>query len=66
VKEIDTAEGAGDDGVDLLAGTGDPQHCVAADVRENVSFAQLNQSQLGIVAVGKEVCGSVSLRHAAQ
>jgi hypothetical protein len=61
VEEIDTAEGAGDDGVDLAARTLDPQLRVAAHMREYVLLAQLNQSQLGVVAVSKEVCGIVSL-----
>jgi hypothetical protein len=55
VEEVNATKGTRDDRVDVLASALDPQLRSAANVREDVSLAQLDQSKLGVVAVGKEV-----------
>ena len=59
MQEINTAKSAGDDRVDAPAGTGDVQLGVATDMGEDVPLAQLDESKLSVVAVGKVVCTAV-------
>lgn len=55
VQEVNTTKGAGDEGIDTLAGTRDPKLGIAADVREDIPLAQLDEGQLSVVAVSEEV-----------
>lgn len=60
VKKVDTAKSAGGDGVDAVLGTLELHLGVAADVGKDVALAHFDEGQLGVVAVGKEICKSVS------
>jgi hypothetical protein len=55
VEKVDTPKSAGDDRIDRVASTRNPDFGVPADMREYVPLPQFNQSQLGVVAVSKEV-----------
>ena len=55
MQEIDTTEGSSDARVNLMAGTRNLHESVAANMREDVTLAQLDESQLSIVAVCEEV-----------
>jgi hypothetical protein len=55
VQEIDTTESSSDDGEDRVASTLNLHLSVTSDMREDVSLAQLDQSQLSVVAVCREV-----------
>jgi hypothetical protein len=55
MQEVDTTEGSSDDGEDRVASTFNLHLSVTSNMRENVTLAQLDQSQLGVVTV----CGEV-------
>ena len=59
VQEIDTAKGAGDDGVDLVASALEPNLGVATNVREDITLAHLGERELDVVAVGEVVLQAV-------
>lgn len=62
MKEVDTSESSGDDGIDVAAiGALKPHARVASDVREDVSLSHFDQSQLTVVTVRKKICdGQIS------
>jgi len=49
MKEVDTTKGTGHDGVDLGASTADTDLSAATDMREDVTLAQFDESELGVV-----------------
>lgn len=55
MQEVDTTESTCDDGVHRASGTLNLHLGIAADVGENISFTQLDEGQLAVVAVGKEI-----------
>jgi hypothetical protein len=55
VQEVDTAKGTSDKRVDLVTGTLEPDLSATTDVGEDVTFSHLDESQLGVVAVSKEI-----------
>jgi hypothetical protein len=55
MKEIDTTKGTGHDGVDFGASTVDTDLGAATDMREDVALAQFDQSEFGVVGVGRVV-----------
>ena len=63
VQEINTTESASDNGVDGVAGAGNAQLSVAADVGEDIALAHLDKSKLGVVTVGKVICEFISQCH---
>jgi hypothetical protein len=56
VKEVDTAKGPRNQREDGTSGPRNPELGVAADDREDVALAHLDEGKLNVVAVGKEVC----------
>lgn len=56
MQEINTTKSTGDNGIDRATSTLEVDLGVAAAVREDIAFAQLNKSELTVVAVSKEIC----------
>jgi hypothetical protein len=59
VQEINTTEGASDNRIDRATSTLDLDLGIPTNVRENITLAELNESQLAVVAVGKEILKTV-------
>jgi len=55
MEEVDTSKGTRDDGIDLMADSLDTDLGVATDMREDIALAQLDESELGVVAM----CGII-------
>jgi hypothetical protein len=55
VQEIDTTESTCDNRIDGFPSTLDLNLGVTSNMREDITFTQLNKSQLTVVAVGKEI-----------
>jgi hypothetical protein len=61
VQEINTTESACDDGIDRFSSTLDLNLGITSDVGEDIAFTQLNEGQLAVVAMGKEICFTIML-----
>jgi hypothetical protein len=55
VQEINTTESASDNRIDRATSTLDLDLGIPTNVREDITLAELNKSQLAVVAVGKEI-----------
>jgi hypothetical protein len=55
MEEIHSTKCACNKWPNLVTGAGDLQLSVAADMREYIGFAQLDQSQFNVVAVSEEI-----------
>jgi len=55
VKKINTTECTSDAWIDLVLNTREAHLSLATNVRENIAFPHLNQSQLSVVAVCRVV-----------
>lgn len=60
MQEVNTTEGASDDRIDGTTGTLNLDLCVTTNVGEDITLAELNEGQLTVVTVGKEICRQVS------
>ena len=55
VQEIDTAKGAGDNGIDLAACPLKTNLNAPAHVREDIALSHLNEGKFGVVAMSKVI-----------
>jgi hypothetical protein len=55
VEEVDTTKGTCHDWIDLVTNSLDADLCTATDMRENIALAQLDESEFGVVGVGRVI-----------
>lgn len=62
MQKVYTTECTSHHGIDGIPDTLDLHLCATASVGKDVTLAELNQSQLDVIAVGEEICFRVSCR----
>jgi hypothetical protein len=60
MEEVDTTKGTGHDGIDLVASTVDTNLSSTTDVREDVALAEFDESEFGVVGMGRVVLETVA------